>query len=177
MRLRFPGQGDPTLFFVIRNLLALIVDHDELAQLWVWMVHDLVDFGWFPGMIASDQLGELNLVVNRHCSARDTEEALPLGAKVIDDFLDAPVPNSDHPPHTFNHLQEGEIMGQDDQGPRTEFPAELNEGFWEEGEPGDDAHAQHGAKPSLQLEIQSTEEFEGVVVGLDVGIVFIAFLD
>lgn len=163
---RVPGQRHPTsLFSVICDLLALIVDHGKFSQFRIWVLHDLLNLGRLPSMIAPDQFCKLDLVVDRHGSPRDVEERSPLRTQMIDDILNASVSNANHynvltmcygieshstwnflgtqtiakfeatrviltPPDTLNHLEEGEVVGQDDQGSRASFSAELYEGFW-----------------------------------------------
>lgn len=92
-----PGQRHPaSLFLAICNLLALIVNHGEFPQFWIWVLHDLFNLGRLPSVIASDQLGEFDLVVDGHGSPRDAEERLPLGTQLVDDVLNAAIPNSYH---------------------------------------------------------------------------------
>lgn len=85
-----------SLFSVICNLLALIVDHGEFSQVWIWMLHDLLNLGRLPSMVPSDQLGEFDLVVDGHGSPRDAQERLPLWTQMIKDILDASVPDANH---------------------------------------------------------------------------------
>lgn len=85
-----------SLFSVICNLLPLVVDHGKFPQVWIRMLHDLLDLSRLPSMVTSDQLGEFDLIVNRHGSPRDAEERLPLWTQVINDILDASVPDANH---------------------------------------------------------------------------------